>query len=101
MADSTSEKPELLYIYHVENGKIVLDRARGTDHVRHHHKGNKLFKEQWIASGYQPLTEKEKDAYSKQYGMPFDETVRPPLKEWTPPVGSSHTLRKRKAPTKA
>jgi hypothetical protein len=101
MADSETDKPELLYVYHVENGKIVLDRALHTDHLRHHHHGNRKFREQWIAVGNQPLSESEKKAYSKQYGMPFDESPRPPLKEWKAPERRPHRPFKLRTPKKA
>jgi hypothetical protein len=80
------KRAELYYLYHKRGGKIVVDRAMHTDHARQHYAGDPEFKEQWIAYTKTPLTEAEKAAFSKQYGMPFDDSPRAELKTWTPPV---------------
>jgi hypothetical protein len=80
MADATAQKDNRMYIYHEENGKIVMDRADHTDHMEQNGLGGKPRDYKFVAATYLPLTDAEKARFAAQFKMPFDETPRPALK---------------------
>lgn len=72
-------------IYHMYDGKCVLDEAESMAQVRAHYAGDQKFENDPIAAVLAPLSEKTLKAYMDQYQVSFDPTKRPALRPYTPP----------------
>lgn len=73
------------YIYHKYDGKIVMDRADHTQHLRHHYREDPKFKGEFVAASQAPLTEAELKRLEDFYGAKHDPSPRTKLKEFKHP----------------
>jgi len=88
------EKEPMYYIYHMYDGKAVLDRADSWLHVKQHYAGDPKFEKDPVAATLEPMSEKTMAAYAKQYEIKFDLSSRPTLKAFVPPVTPEWNRRK-------
>jgi hypothetical protein len=76
---------EQWYIYHLYDGKIIMDRADHTDHMRQAYAGDPKFKGAFLAGTKTPLTPHELKGLEAQYEAKHDPGTRPALKPWVRP----------------
>jgi hypothetical protein len=84
------QNPSQWYLYHIYDGKLVMDRADHSDHAEQHYANDPKFSaRRFVAGSPTPLTDVELQALAKQYEVQVDTSPRPALKPWTPPAKST------------
>lgn len=74
------------YLYHIEDGKIVVDVA---DHSTHHKQAREamgLPKPRYVAGTLKPLTKEEQKRYEDHYSASFDHSKRKDLPDFVEPA---------------
>ncbi len=75
-----------IHIYHIEDGKIVMDLADHHDHWLQARAAMGLPKTRVVAGTFVPLEERYFKKYEEQYKATFDHGKRKPLPEFQEPV---------------
>jgi hypothetical protein len=81
MADSSRK----WYLYHLEDGKIVMDRA---DHSTHHQQARKamgLKPARYVGAFLKPMTKEEMERFEAHHKASFDHGKRKDLPEFEEP----------------
>ena len=92
---ASEEKKSKWLLYHMYDGKMVLDEAEHSAHLRQHYEGDEKFQNQIIAAVKKPLPEETLRLYEQQYEASHEPNKRPALRPYSPPPPSGRALRNR------
>jgi hypothetical protein len=76
-----------MYLYHIEDGKMVMDEALHTTHHKQARAKLGLPKPRYVAGTFVPLTPEEIARYEAHHDVKFHNQPRKPLPAFTDPPG--------------
>lgn len=73
------------YLYHIEDGKIVVDVAQHSDHHAQAHAAMGKPPPRYVGGSFEPFSQEDIERREKQLGLKFDSAPRKALPEFVEP----------------